>query len=174
MAQRPVAAIAASSRADESDGYDPIETVAAFMASQKWPHQRDEREVQSGIKGSAACYSLSYVWYPEKVLLGCTCGFGYQPPKGRVARVGELILIINECLPIGHFEYRSEYEAVIHRSELITPTGEVSDGQVYSMLQAALSACDSYYAGFYLLLGGMAPREAFETGMRFAHPEGSA
>ena len=171
MAQRTFAAIAASKK-KEDDTYDPIETVANFMSGQKWPFDREEHAIFGRLRGINGVYCIAYVWYLEQAVLGYTCAFEYCSRKKSATE--KLALIINECLPLGHFEYRPEMKAVVHRSSHVVPNGELSPLQAHALLINGLTACDSYHIAFQMVAMGKSPAEAFELGTKFAHTEGTA
>jgi hypothetical protein len=154
---------------------DPIEAIALWMEDKKWPFRRpSDDELLSDIRGEVSTYSVCYRWHSALELMTFVSAFPYQPPKKTHTQADKLILLINECLPIGHFERRPDDGAVYYRCSSFFPGGEISDSQAHRLLTAGLGACDGYYPAFNLVSIAIPAERAFHEGRMLSETEGNA
>lgn len=153
--------------------YDPIDSLASWMKDKNWPCRRtSDNELLSDVRGEVATYSVCYQWHSDLELITLVSAFPYQPPKKVHRQADKLILLINECLPVGHFERRAEDGAIFFRCSAFFPDGDISDDQAYRLLQAGLSACDGYYPAFNLVSLSIPAERAFQEGSMLSETEG--
>lgn len=153
--------------------YNPIDSLVDWMKEQDWSHSRSaDNELLVDVRGEVATYSVCYQWHAGMELITFVCGFPYEPPKKIHRQVDKLILRINECLPIGHFERRTEEEAIYFRCSSFFPNGGISDDQAHRLLQEGLGACDRYYPAFTMVSHSIPAEQAFNQGKMLSETEG--
>ncbi|MBV9861516.1 MAG: YbjN domain-containing protein [Alphaproteobacteria bacterium] len=139
-----------------SPGGNPIDLVEEIVVANDWAHDRaSEEEMIVEISGRWCDYRLYFVWQEEISALHFSCGFDMRVPKGRRARVYELLALANEKLWLGHFDLSAEDNSPAFRHAiLLRGVLGASAEQVEDLVDIALSECERFYPAFQLIIWG--------------------
>ena len=87
--------------------------------------------------------------------------------------IAELVMLANERLWIGHFDFWSDDGVIIFRYTFsLEGRDEVSQGEIHSVILAAVAAADRFMPAFnFLVWAGKSPREAIDAVMFETHGE---
>jgi hypothetical protein len=165
----------AASRADWSEGCDPIDLLSAMFAARDWPCElRSGKEVACEVAGSWSNYSLRAVRSGEENTLQLLCMPGISVPLGKRSGAASLVTRINEQLWLGHFDLWAKGGVVAFRHAiLLGDDGMVSVAQGHALVDNAIAECDRFYPAFqFLLWGGREPDEALAAAL--VDPAGEA
>jgi hypothetical protein len=149
----------------------PVDVVERLAALNHWAFDRAAQdEISILVSGCWASYDVSFTWLQEMESLHVGCCFDLKSPPRRHAAIRELMQLINEQLWLGHFDLWSGQDLVMFRHSLCLAGGATaSDQQCGAVVNAAVSACETYYQAFqFVLWADRSPREAlafaaFET-----------
>jgi hypothetical protein len=149
----------------------PVDVVERLAAVNDWSFDRAETdEISIAVAGSFANYDVAFTWLPAIESLHVSCSFDLKTSPRKRSAVGELTRLINEQLWLGHFDLWSQQDIVMFRHSLCLAGGATaSDAQCGAVVEAAVSACETYFPAFqFVLWSDRGPREAialaaFET-----------
>ena len=145
---------------------NPLDLVEQIVAANEWPFDRySEDEMNVGVEGAWTRYHLWFAWRPEREMLHFSCAFDVKVPDNRREAIYPLLSMINERMPIGHFNLWSDDGMVMFRESLLLRGGSgVSVEQVHDLIERALEDCERYFPPFqFVIWGGKTPAEALEA-----------
>ncbi len=153
---------------DELIGIDPLELVEDVLEAAGWPAERDEEgtlqvvaETRWGDMGALFAYR------PEPAAMHFSLTLDVKPLVARRSAIAELVMLANERLWLGHFDYWADDGVIIFRYTFaMDGRDDISEGEIRAVLAAAVSAADRFMPAFnFLVWAGKTPREAIEAAM---------
>ncbi len=153
---------------NQIDGLDPLELIESVLEEGGWPCERDEEgtlqvvaETRWGDMGAL------FAFRPEPAAVHFSLTLDVKASAGRRAAIAELVMLTNERLWLGHFDFWQDEGIIIFRYTFpMDGRDELSDGEVRAVLSAAVSAADRFMPAFnFLVWAGKSPREAIEAVM---------
>jgi hypothetical protein len=153
---------------DELIGIDPLELVEDVLEAAGWPAERDEEgtlqvvaETRWGDMGALFAYR------PEPAAMHFSLTLDVKPLAARRSAIAELVMLANERLWLGHFDYWADDGVIIFRYTFaMDGRDDISEGEIRAVLAAAVSAADRFMPAFnFLVWAGKTPREAIEAAM---------
>ncbi|MFN7178316.1 YbjN domain-containing protein [Hyphomonas sp.] len=147
---------------------DPLDSVEAVLEALGWPCDRDDEgtlqvvaETRWGDMGALFAYR------PEPSAIHFSLTLDVKAMAARRAAIAELVMLANERLWIGHFDFWAEDGVIIYRYTFpMEGREEVTQGEVRAVLAAAVSAADRFMPAFnFLVWAGKSPREAMDAVM---------
>jgi len=154
-------------RANDTDHglFDQIESVLEGLG---WQFERDGQEAVHCIAptrwgemgGLFACRAT-----PSALHFSLTVDV--KPQAARRAVISELVIMMNERLWLGHFDFWVDDNVVIFRHALaLADRMEPSRGEISATLTAGLEAVDRFVPAFnFVIWAGKSPAEAIEAVM---------
>lgn len=132
----------------------PIDVVANLAKSFNWEHQRvNKDEVNIYIVGEWCKYNLTVHWNPQIEGLHLGIAFDFKIPLDRVDELEKLLLLINEQLWMGHFEFWGNSDILMFRYGTLLAGGEgFTDIQCHTVINHSIETCEQYYAAFQFTL----------------------
>lgn len=155
-------------------GFDPLEVVEDVLEESGWPAERDEEgtlqvvaETRWGDMGALFAYR------PEPAAVHYTLTLDVKPQEAKRAAIAELVMLANERLWLGHFDFWADDGVIIFRYTFpMEGRDELSDGEVRAVMAASVSAADRFMPAFnFLVWAGKSPREAIDAVMFETHGE---
>ena len=149
-------------------GIDPLELVEDVLEAAGQPAERDEEgtlqvvaETRWGDMGALFAYR------PEPAAVHFSLTLDVKPQEAKRAAIAELIMLANERLWIGHFDFWVEDGVIIFRYTFpMEGRDELTEGEVRAVLAAAVAAADRFMPAFnFLVWAGKSPREAIDAVM---------
>lgn len=147
----------------------PIDAFAEIIEAHEWPYERDEQsEIAMSIGGGWSVYSMVFRWTQNDEVLQLMCGFEADMIAGRAPHkdgsMKALVGLINQHLPIGHFEFTPEDNWIVYRNGvLLKGAAPLTGGQCEDHFEIMISACDRFYPAFqFVLTADMTPEDALK------------
>lgn len=155
-------------------GTDPLELVESVLEAAGWPADRDDEgtlqvvaETRWGDMGALFAYR------PEPAAVHFSMTLDVKPQRAKRAAIAELVMLANERLWLGHFDFWADDGVIIFRYTFpMEGRFELSEGEIRAVLAASVSAADRFMPAFnFLVWAGKTPREAIEAVMFETHGE---
>jgi hypothetical protein len=145
---------------------NPVDSLEQIVSANEWPFERiGEDEIAFGVAGLHAQYQLWFGWHAESGALEFRCAFDLGVPDRRYVEICEVLARVNQQLWIGHFETSPKDAQVTFRHTTLSGPG-LTQPNLESLVEVALSACDRCYPAFMLMLwGGKKPEDAVAAAM---------
>jgi hypothetical protein len=156
----------------ERPGANPVDVVERLATRHGWNFERaGDEEITILVSGKWSEYQVCYTWMFDIEALHLACAFELKVPERCRAEIQLLILLINEQLWLGHFDFWTKDGLVMYRHALVLAGGAEATGtQCESLLGAALDACERYFPAFqFVVWAGKSAREALDAALFETH-----
>ncbi len=147
----------------------PIDAFAEIIEAHEWPYERDEEgEIAMSIGGGWSVYSMVFRWTQNDEVLQLMCGFEASMIADRLPQkdgsMQGLVALINQHLPVGHFEFTPEDNWIVYRNGLLLKgAAPLTQFQCEDHFEIMISACDRFYPAFqFVLTADMTPEDALK------------
>lgn len=147
---------------------DPLERVEEVLEAAGWQYDRDEDgTIQAVAETRWGDMGALFAWRGEPAAIHFSLTLDVKPIDAKQAAIAQLIVMANERLWLGHFDYWSEEGVILYRATFpLLDRAEPSEGEVRATVSAAVSAVDRFVPAFnFLIWAGKTPREAIEAAM---------
>lgn len=150
------------------DNHDLFEAVEEVLGDLGWQFDREGYDAVQCIAPTrwgemGALFASRH----EPAALHFSLTLDVKPQPARRAIISELVILMNERLWLGHFDYWIEDEVVIYRHAL--PLGgrmAPSIGEIKAVLSAATEAAEQFVPAFnFVIWAGKKPVEAMAAAM---------
>jgi hypothetical protein len=144
---------------------NPVDLVEHIAGLREWAFERSgEDELTVAVAGEWCDYHISLNWRGDLESLHLACAFDLRVPRGRLAEMYRLIVLINEQLWLGHFDIWSSEGLLLYRQGLMLNGAEPTTSQCEALLQAALETCERYYQAFqFVVWAGRRAEDALKS-----------
>lgn len=152
----------------ESSAVDPLERVEGVLEEAGWEYDRDDDgTIQAVAETRWGDMGALFAWRPEPAAIHYSLTLDVKPIAAKRAAIAELIIMANERLWLGHFDYWVDEGVVIFRATFpLLDRSAPSDGEVRATVAASVSAVDRFVPAFnFLIWAGKTPREAMDAAM---------
>lgn len=141
---------------------NPLDLVEQLVADHEWPFERQgDDDLTVGLGGNYCEFQLWFSWREDMQILTLSCAFDLKAPTERRRDLAELLLAINERMPIGHFDFWKKENMVIYRHAQMGGAMGFQPEQIELLVETALSECERFYPAFqFLIWGGKSADEA--------------
>lgn len=153
---------------------DPLELIEDVLEDAGWPAERDEEgtlqvvaETRWGDMGALFAYR------PEPAAVHYSMTLDVKPQEAKRSAIAELVMLANERLWLGHFDFWADDGVIIFRYTFpMEGRDELTEGEVRAVMAASVSAADRFMPAFnFLVWAGKSPREAIDAVMFETHGE---
>ncbi len=154
------------------DDIHPIDIVENLASYHDWDFDRiADDQIAMAVEGQWRTYSLTLAWSDYDETLRLVCSFEMEPPEAKVAKLYELINLMNDQCWAGAFNYWREHKLMLYRYGLVLSGGQMATPeQVDAIVQAAVSNCERYYPAIQLMVWGERPAaEAMQVAIAEAY-----
>lgn len=159
---------------DISVDADPLEVIESSLEIAGWPHERDEQTaIQCVVPTRWGDMGGLFVWRNNPQAVHFSLTLDVKPRGGKTAQLSELVLMINERLWLGHFDYWHDEGVILYRHALpLIGRDEPTEGEVSAVMSAAADAAEKFIPAFnFLIWAGKSPRESVEGALFETHGE---
>jgi hypothetical protein len=150
------------------DQTGPLDHVEAVIEGLGWAVEREEDgALQAVAETRWGEMALLVAYRPDPAAVHVSLTLDIKPLPARRAAIAELILLANERLWLGHFDYWGEEGVILFRYTFpMSGRDEIGDSELHAVLAAAVSAADRFLPAFnFLIWAGKTPREAMEAAL---------
>ncbi len=151
------------------DRHEALDLIEEFLEANGWQNERDDFDealqcicpTRWGEMG--ALFALRRD--PDAVHFSVTLDI--KPQSARRAAIAELVMMCNERLWLGHFDYWAEEGVILFRHALpMLDRDAPSAGEIRAVMAAAVDSVERFVPAFnFLIWAGKSPREAIDAVM---------
>lgn len=133
---------------------NPVDLIEETILSEDYSYHRLSRdEIVLEVSGRWEDYRFQFVWQEEMKILQLFCVLGMRVHPKDLVSVNELIALVNEQLPLGHFEISPDEAAPAYRYSLLLPTMNVLTADyLEELVDIALFESDRFYPAFQFVI----------------------
>ena len=146
-----------------SNTSNPLDLLEEMASAEDWACDRTgDGELVARIAGRWSDYDLHFCWNHDHSVLQLVCGLALRIPAHRRAAVGELLILANGRMWLGHFDlpHGSDMPLFRHAVPLRGVRG-ASDELLEDLIDGAVNACERYHPALQFVVWGVkAPNEA--------------
>ncbi|MEL7128389.1 MAG: YbjN domain-containing protein [Pseudomonadota bacterium] len=149
----------------ETDIFDVVEQVLELA---DWQHERDDGDaVQCVAPTRWGEMGALFAAREDPAALHFSLTLDVKPQAARRAVVSELVLMMNERLWLGHFDYWIDENVIIYRHALPLAGRSVPAlGEIHAVMAAAVEAVERFVpACNFVVWAGKTPGEALAAAM---------
>lgn len=153
----------------QSMDIDALELIESCLTEAGWDFQRDEDDetIQciAGSKWGDMGGMFANRKEPPAVHFSIT--LDVKPTDSRRQAIAELVMMANERLWLGHFDYWSDEGVIIFRHALpMLDRVEPEAGEIRAVMAAGLDSVNMFVPAFnFVIWAGKTPREALEAAL---------
>ena len=154
---------------NHEDRHAALDLIEEYLEANGWQHERDDFDeaiqcicpTRWGEMG--ALFALRRD--PDAVHISVTLDI--KPQSARRSAIAELVMMCNERLWLGHFDYWMEEDVILFRHALpMLERDAPSGGEVRAVMAAAVDSVERFVPAFnFLIWAGKSPREAIDAVM---------
>lgn len=147
---------------------NPIDLIEETIALEDWPYHRlSHEEIAFEISGHWGNHRFQFVWQDEMKILQLYCALDMRVQPKDSAHLYELLAIINERLPLGHFEISSDEAMPTYRNGvLLSNPKTLTTDYLEDLINIAFLESERFYPAFqFVLWGGKSAKEAASMAM---------
>jgi hypothetical protein len=159
---------------NEFNMIDPLERVEEALEEGGWQAERDEEgTLQAVAETRWGDLGALFAYRPVPAAIHFSMTLDVKPQTAKRAQIAELIMMANERLWLGHFDYWADEGVIIFRYTFpMMDRDEPTLGEIRSAMAAAVSATERFVPAFnFLIWAGKSPRDALEAVMFETHGE---
>ncbi|MEM1149555.1 MAG: YbjN domain-containing protein [Pseudomonadota bacterium] len=153
----------------ETTNIEALDVIEEMLEAAGWQHEREEVDdaVQCICPTRWGDMGALFAMRHEPAAIHFSVTLDVKPQPGKRAALAELVMLCNERLWLGHFDYWAEEGVIIFRHALPMLDRDVpSAGEVRSLMAAAVDSCERFVPAFnFLVWAGKSPREAIDAVM---------
>ncbi len=144
---------------------DALDMVEACLESAGWEHQRDEdTSLQCIAQSRWGEMGALFASRREPPALHFTLTLDLKPTPARSNAIAKLVLMANERLWLGHFDYWIDDNILLFRHTIpMLDRDEPDPGEIRAVLAAATDAVNMFVPAFnFVIWAGKTPEEAID------------
>ncbi|MEM1036866.1 MAG: YbjN domain-containing protein [Pseudomonadota bacterium] len=153
----------------EDHSVDALELVESCLTESGWDFQRDEDDVSLQCVAATRWGDMGALFAnrAEPPALHFSITLDVKPTSARRMQIAELVMMANERLWLGHFDYWAEEQVIIFRHAIpMLDRAEPDSGEVRAVMAAGLDAVNMFVPAFnFVIWAGKSPQEAMEAAM---------
>jgi hypothetical protein len=158
-----------SIEADAHQDVDPMELVESCLAVAGWDFQRDEEDTTLQCIAASRWGDMGGMFASrrEPPAIHFSLTLDVKPTQARRVQINELVMMANERLWLGHFDYWADEGVIIFRHALpLLDRIEPEAGEVRAVMAAGLDAVNMFVPAFnFVIWAGKTPAQAMEAAM---------
>ena len=148
---------------------DALELIESCLTESGWDFQRDEDDATLQCIAASKWGDMGGMFAnrAEPPALHFSITLDVKPTEARRQAIAELVMMANERLWLGHFDYWADEGVIIYRHALpMLDRVEPETGEVRAVMAAGLDAVNMFVPAFnFVIWAGKTPREALEAAL---------
>ena len=148
---------------------EALDVVEDMLEASGWQHERedDDDAIQCICPTRWGDMGALFALRQDPSAIHFSVTLDVKPQPSKRALIAELVMLCNERLWLGHFDYWAEEGVIIFRHALPMLDRDVpSVGEIRSLMAAAVDSCERFVPAFnFLIWAGKSPREAIDAVM---------
>ncbi len=147
---------------------ETLDLVEQFLEANGWHYEREDADCLHCIVPSRwGELGALFAVRQEPTALHFSVTLDVKPQARKRAALNEMILMVNERLWLGHFDYWAEEGVILFRHALPLLDRDVpSGGEVRAVMASAVEAVDRFVPAFnFVIWAGKSPEEAIEAAL---------
>lgn len=146
---------------------DPMDRIEDVLDVAGWQFERDDDAINAVAETRWGDMGALFTYRSEPAAIHFSLTLDLKPQDARKAALCELIVLANERLWIGHFDYWADEGVMLFRVTLpLFDRAEPSMGEIQAVVSASVSAAERFIPAFnFLIWAGKTPAEAMEAAM---------
>lgn len=148
---------------------EALDVIEEMLETAEWQHEREESDdaVQCICPTRWGDMGALFALRRDPAAIHFSVTLDVKPQSGKRAVIAELVMLCNERLWLGHFDYWAEEGVIIFRHALpMLDRSAPSPGEIRSLMAAAVDSCERFVPAFnFLIWAGKSPREAIDAVM---------
>ncbi len=126
---------------------NPLNLVEQVIIDRDWAYDRpSDEEIVAEVNSSWCNYRIWFTWNEEQGALIFSCAFETKFQKSALKKIYPLIVMVNDKLWIGHFDFISDDSSVAFRhTTLMRGGGVISTQQIEDLMDIAISECERFF-----------------------------
>ncbi len=152
----------------DADHLDPFESVEEALEAAGWQFERDDEGTMQVVAETRwGDMGALFAHRSEPSALHYSLTLDVKPLPTKRAQIAELVMMANERLWLGHFDYWAEEGVILFRYTFpLVEREQVAAGELRAVIAASVSAVDRFVPAFnFLIWAGKSPREAMDAVM---------
>lgn len=151
------------------DIVDPLELIESCLEMSGWDFQRDESDNTLQCIASTRWGDMGALFANrrEPPAIHFSITLDVKPTPSRRRQIAELVMMANERLWLGHFDYWADEQVLLYRHALpMLDRVEPDSGEVRAILAAGVDAINMFVPAFnFVIWAGKTPNEALEAAL---------
>ena len=138
---------------DAFSAVDPIDITQHIAEAHDWEFDRiGDDQIALAVEGRWRSYQVTLAASDHDETLRLVATFDLDPGEERVARVLELINLVNDACWAGAFTWWADEKLMVWRYGLVLAGDQqAAPEQIDAMIGAAVGACERFYPAFQLV-----------------------
>jgi hypothetical protein len=149
--------------------HETLDLIEEFLEANGWQHERedDEDAVQCICPTRWGDMGALFALRRDPDALHFSLTLDIKPQVARRAALAELVLMANERLWLGHFDFWVEENVILFRHALpLLDRVAPSAGEIRAVMAAASDSAERFVPAFnFVIWAGKSPREAMDAVM---------
>lgn len=152
-----------------SEDIEALDVIEELLDANGWQFEREEGDdsIQCICPTRWGELGALFALRPEPPAIHFSVTLDVKPQPAKRAAIAELVMMCNERLWLGHFDYWAEEGVIIFRHALpMLDRDTATVGEIRSLMAAAVDGCERFIPAFnFLIWAGKSPREAIDAVM---------
>ncbi len=147
---------------------EALDLIEEYLETNGWQHEReDDDAVQCIVPSRWGDMGGLFAYRDEPPALHASVTLDIKPQAAKRGAIAELVMLMNERLWLGHFDYWADEGVILFRHALPMLERETpSGGEIRSVMAAAVDAIDRFVPAFnFVVWAGKSPREAVDAAL---------
>lgn len=147
---------------------NPIDFIEETISEEDWAYHRlSSKEIAFEIPGRWGHYRLQFVWQDDMQILQLYAILDMRATEKNLTTLFELLSIINERLPLGHFEISYDDAMPTYRHSLLHLNAQnLTTEYLEDIVDIAIIECERFYPAFqFVIWGGKSAKEAADVAL---------
>lgn len=147
---------------------DALALIEEIITEAGWHFERDDEDsLQCALPTRWGEMGALFALRREPAAIHFSVTLDVKPVDAKRAAIAQLVMMANERLWLGHFDYWMEDSVLLFRHALpMLDREEPTDGEIRSILAAAVDSIDRFVPAFnFVIWAGKSPHEAIDAAM---------